>query len=107
MDYRLIGLETYGHRCEICGHSLVEVHHIDYQEQQALEIQIRKAIKAGKDTTELLETAKEQGYEEWDGNQLSKNNQSTNLSVLCGNCHCLIHRLDAGKKLLKVLERRR
>jgi hypothetical protein len=107
MDYRLTGLETYGYRCEICGHSLVEVHHIDYQEQQQLESLIRKAAKAGEDLTKLLELAKNAGYEEWDSNQLSKNDRSTNLAVLCGNCHSLIHRLDVGKKLLKVLERRR
>lgn len=107
MDYRSTGLNTYGNRCEICGHSQVEVHHIDYQEQQQLEKTIRKAAKAGEDLTKLLELAKKEGYEEWDGNQLSKNNRSTNLAILCGNCHSLIHRLDAGMKLLKVIERRR
>lgn len=106
-DYREIGLETYGDKCEICGHSMVEVHHISYQEQWALEIELRKAVKAKRDISKLLQKAKDQGYLEWDGNQLSKDNRSTNLSVLCGNCHTLIHRIDVGMNLIKAIDRRK
>jgi hypothetical protein len=103
MDYRQAGLETYGHKCEICGYSIVEVHHINYQEHQAIENKLRKT-----DNPEsLLEKAREMNFTDWDGHQLSKDNRSTNLAVLCGNCHSLIHRLDVGMNLIKVLDRRK
>lgn len=107
MDYREIGLDTYGHRCEFCGNSMVEVHHIDYQEHQLLEDRIRRAAKNQMELTSLLEEAKNQGYLKWNGKDLEKNNSSYNLSVLCGNCHNLVHRMDVGKKILGALDRRK
>jgi predicted HNH restriction endonuclease len=106
-DYRQAGIETYGDRCELCQFSLVEVHHIDYQEHQELENRIRATVKAKKDITSLLIEAVEKGYLEWKNNQLEKDNRSTNLAVLCGNCHTLIHRIDCGKKLLGALRPRK
>lgn len=107
MDYRQLGLESYGYKCEICGHSLVEVHHISYQEQWEMEKKLREATKQKRNITKLLEEAKEKGFLQWDDNQLSKDNRSTNLSVLCGNCHTLIHQLDVGMNIIKVLDRRK
>lgn len=98
-EYRETGLSTYGDRCEICGFHIVEVHHIDYQEHQKVENKIRTAVKKKQNITKLLEEAADLGYLYWDGNQLSKDNRSTNLSVLCPNCHTLVHRIDAGMKL--------
>lgn len=107
MDYRQIGLDTYGQRCEFCGNSMVEVHHIDYQEHQNMENRIRRAAKNLMDLTLLLEEANQKGWLKWDGKDLEKNNSSFNLSVLCGNCHNLVHRMDVGMKILGALERRR
>lgn len=103
-NYRNLGLFTYGNSCEICGNHMVEVHHIDYQEHQLLENKLRYAVKKDLDITNLLEEA--EGLE-WDGRQLSKNNKSTNLAVLCGNCHNLIHKMDVGMKLIKALPKRK
>lgn len=106
-EYRERGLNTYGNKCEICGFGLVEVHHLDYQEHQEVEDQLRKAVRKNQDITELLEEARKKGYLFWDGRQLEKDNRSTNLSVLCGNCHTLVHRIDCGLKLLKALPPRK
>lgn len=107
MDYRQIGLETYGNRCEWCSSYLVEVHHIDYQEHQLMENRIRRAVKNQMDLTSLLEEAKQKGYLEWDGKDLEKNNSSQNVAVLCPNHHTLVHRMDVGMKILGALERRK
>jgi hypothetical protein len=104
--YREVGLATYGNKCEICGHSSVEVHHIDYQEHQRAEDEIRLVLRRGGVITHLLEKAKLRGWLTWDGRQLGKNDSSTNLSVLCGNCHTLIHKIDVGMKLLNALTKR-
>jgi predicted HNH restriction endonuclease len=104
-DYRDIGLETYGNKCEICGHGLVEVHHIGYQEHQHYEDMLREA--KGDVLTSLLADAKSKGFLKWDGHNLEKDNRSTNLSVLCSNCHTLVHTLDAGMNLLKAIPKRR
>jgi len=106
-EYRERGLNTYGNKCEICGYGLVEVHHLDYQEHQEVEDRLRKAVKKNEDITELLAEARKKGYLFWDGRQLEKDNRSTNLSVLCGNCHTLVHRIDCGLKLLKALPPRK
>lgn len=106
MDYRQLGLETYGYKCEICSYSIVEIHHISYKEQWDLEKKLRKE-KELEEILELLKRARELGFLNWDGKQLSKDDRSTNLSVLCGNCHSLIHRLDVGMNLLKVIDRRK
>lgn len=108
-SYRDIGIEMYGSQCEICSHGIVEVHHIDYHKHQEFENRMRKAVKMRDyDLLEqLLEKAKECGFLEWDGEQLSKDDRSTNLAVLCSNCHSLIHGLDVGVNLLNVLNRRK
>lgn len=105
--YREIGIETYGNKCELCSHGLVEVHHIAYNEHQAFEDKVRKAYREGSELHSLLEQALKLGYETWDGRQLGKDNRSTNLAVLCPNCHTLVHTVDMGKKLLKALPPRR
>lgn len=105
--YRRLGLETYGDKCEICGFSIVEVHHIDYQEHQEVEDYIRYLSKNNHDVSKLVEEAKELGYLNWDGHQLSKDDRSENLAVLCPNCHRFIHRLNVGKKILRVLDKRK
>jgi hypothetical protein len=110
VDYRDVGLQTYGNRCEICGYGVcLEVHHTHYQEHQDLEDQIRAAFKAGKDITSLLDEAKAQGWTYFDKKtlQLDKGNQPNLLSVLCGNCHSLVHKMDVGLKLLKALSPRK
>lgn len=106
-DYREAGILTYGDRCELCGYSIIEVHHLNYQEHQKMENKIREAFKAGKDITGLLQEAAKQGFLQWDGYQLEKDNRSTSLSVLCPNCHTLIHRIDCGMKLLGALTPRK
>ncbi|WP_307312223.1 HNH endonuclease [Neobacillus driksii] len=105
-DYRDSALKVYGEACEICGYRAgVEVHHIDYQEQWEIEKKLRKA--KGSEYTRLLAEAKKQGYDEFKDNQLAKNDSTKNLSVLCGNHHSLIHSLDSGKALLKVIPERK
>ncbi|QDP42813.1 hypothetical protein HWC53_gp029 [Bacillus phage vB_BmeM-Goe8] len=106
-DYRHVGIEAYGDRCEICGYHIVEVHHIDYQEHQAMENKIRAAVKNNEDITELLEEAAKQGWVGWDGHQLEKATQAKSLSVLCPNCHTLVHRIDCGMKILGALTPRK
>lgn len=106
MGYREDGIGVYGDKCELCGHGLVEVHHIDYQEHQEIEDMLRYLSKYGNDITELLAEAKSKGYLYWSGHQLSKDDLTRNLSVLCPNCHTLVHRVNMGKKLLRVLPKR-
>lgn len=109
-DYRQVGIETYGDRCEICGYaSIIEVHHTHYQEHQALEDRIRRAYRNNMDISLLLEEAKGQGWLFFDKKtlQLDKGHQPSLLSVLCGNCHSLIHKMDVGLKLLKALKPRK
>jgi hypothetical protein len=107
--YRQLALETYGDRCEICGfRGAVEVHHIDYHLHDEWEKKIRHAKKTNAENfEELLEQAKELGFMYFEDNQLGKDNRSTNLAVLCPNCHALVHALDAGTKLLKILPKRK
>jgi hypothetical protein len=109
--YRQTALEKYGEACEICGHrTSLEVHHIDYQEHQAMENKLRAALKhIEPELNQLIEEAKTAGYDEFDkeARSLSKNDDSHNTSVLCGNCHSLIHALDSGKKILRVLKERK
>lgn len=108
MDYRQLGLETYGYKCEICSYSIVEVHHINYKEQWDIENKLRKEQRLDR-ADALLKLAKELGFSEYNfkTKQLAKDDSSTNLAVLCGNCHSLIHRLDVGMNLLKVIDRRK
>jgi len=107
MNYRDAGLLTYGHNCEICAHSAVEVHHIDYQEHQQVEDMLRYLWKNGQDYSKELAEAQAKGYLTFKNGQLAKDDRTTNTSVLCGNCHNLVHRIDVGKKLLKALQPRK
>jgi hypothetical protein len=107
IGYREIGLNAYGNKCEMCGFSLVEVHHVDYKLHQDMENALRLALKRGQDTYELLQKAKTLGFLEWDGHDLSKDNRSTNLSVLCPNHHTLVHTADLGLALLKLIPKRK
>jgi hypothetical protein len=108
-NYRKSALRTYGEACEICGHrTSLEVHHIDYQEHQAMENKLRDGIKA-KDVElyrTLVQEAITMGYDQWVDGQLSKNDDTGNTSVLCGNCHSFLHLVDYGKKLLNAIKPR-
>jgi hypothetical protein len=110
-DYREIGLKTYGAACEICGQrSPIEVHHINYQEHQEWEDMLRQKVKSNlnpKLLDGLVEQAKSKGFLYWDGKNLSKDDRSTNLSVLCSNHHSLVHTIDAGMNLLNALPERK
>lgn len=106
-SYRDIGIETYGDRCEICGYGIVEVHHIDYQRHQLMENALRASTKRGEDISLILGNAHGMGFLEWDGHQLSKDDRTTNLSVLCPSCHTLMHTLDASIKLLRAIPKRK
>jgi hypothetical protein len=111
--YRESALKTYGEACEICGHrTSLEVHHIDYQEHQEMEEQLRRLNKDmnkdGKVYLNLLNRAKESGWDIFNPKlgQLSKNDDTVNTSVLCGNCHSFLHLVDYGKLLLKAINPR-
>lgn len=111
-EYRKAALRTYGESCELCGHrTSLEVHHIDYQEHQKMENELRTMVKLNADNRDYLnqlEEAKKQGYDYFDKkiSQLSKNDDTVNTSVLCGNCHSLCHLIDYGKNILKALKPR-
>jgi hypothetical protein len=107
-NYRKSALRTYGEACEICGHrTSLEVHHIDYQEHQEKENNLKIADKMKSPLIEtLLKSAKDNGYDEFKDGQLSKNDDTANTSVLCGNCHSFLHLVDYGKKLLNAIKPR-
>lgn len=107
-NYRKSAIAVYGEACEICGHrTSLEVHHIDYQEHQEIENKIRKASRDNHPSFKsLVSQAKAMGYDEFEFGQLSKNDDTENTSVLCGNCHGLMHCMDVGKKVLKALKPR-
>lgn len=108
--YRKTALEKYGEACELCGHrTSIEVHHIDYQQQQAMEKRLREALKyIEPEFDQIMKEAIGAGYDEFDkeARSLSKNDDSQNICVLCCNCHALMHKLDIGKKLLRALKPR-
>jgi hypothetical protein len=106
-NYRDIGLNSYGNKCEICGFSLVEVHHVDYNKHTYYENTLRKMVKQKQDITQFLEEAKRNGFLFWDGHDLSKDSRSTNLSVLCPNHHTMTHTADLGLALLKLIPERK
>jgi hypothetical protein len=106
-NYRKSALRTYGEACEICGHrTSLEIHHIDYQEHQRWEDKLKRMEKDGLPLTTTLEMAKVQGYDEYKNGQLSKNDDTGNTSVLCGNCHSFLHLVDYGKLLLNAIKPR-
>lgn len=107
MNYRETAIATYGTKCEICTYGIVEVHHIGYQEHQETEDYIRYLFKNGNDISVELAKAYALGFLKWDGNQLSKDDRSTNLSCLCSNCHYLIHLMNVGLRLLKAIPERK
>jgi predicted HNH restriction endonuclease len=104
-NYREAALKTYGEACELCGHrTSLEIHHINYQEHQEVEDELRYYP-----TETNINNAKEQGFDYYNPKtkQLSKDDSTTNLSVLCGNCHSLCHLIDYGKNILKALKERK
>jgi hypothetical protein len=110
-NYRKSALRTYGEACEICGHrTSLEVHHIDYQEHQEEENMLRIIAKSTDKDHMMVEIndAKSKGYDLFDvqTGQLSKNDDTANTSVLCGNCHSFLHLVDYGKKLLNAIKPR-
>lgn len=108
-EYRKSALDTYGEACELCGHrTSLEVHHINYQEHQTFEDNIRKG-KSDSLREVAIKAAKEVGFDYWDEKtkQLTKDDSTKNLSVLCGNCHSLCHLIDYGMKIKKALKERR
>lgn len=109
-NYRENALKTYGESCEICGHrTSLEVHHINYQDQQQMEDLLRRAKKyyVEADFQKLLAEANSMGFVEFEKNQLAKDDSTKNLSVLCGNCHSLVHTMDVGNRLLKAIKPRK
>lgn len=107
-EYRKSALIQYGESCELCGHrTSLEVHHINYQEQQEIERKIREADRKALAIGGLIEIAKSMGFDEYKNGQLSKDDNTKNLSVLCGNCHSFVHLIDMGLKLLRALKPRR
>jgi hypothetical protein len=110
-QYRQSALAIYGESCEICGHrTSLEVHHINYQEHQELEDTLRYQQKNNL-LTEFAKTlfeAKAMNFDEWNPktNQLSKDDATKNLSVLCGNCHGLVHIINMGMKMTRAIKPR-
>ena len=108
--YRESALKTYGEACETCGHrTSLEVHHIDYQEHQAMENELRRALLTSATSfNSLIIDAKMRGYDSFNIKlgQLTKNDDTGNTSVLCGNCHSFLHLVDYGKLLLKAIKPR-
>lgn len=114
-DYSDIAKKVYGNACEFngCGwaEASCDVHHINYKEQQKIERKIRTAIRTGdKDkVTELLIYAKSKGFLKFDFSelQLSKNDDPSNLTVLCPNHHRYVHFKDIGMAVLDHIPRRK
>jgi hypothetical protein len=109
-NYREAALKTYGEACELCGHrTSLEIHHINYQEHQEIENKIRLAEKKDWQVSGpgLITIASKMGFTDYKNGQLAKDDSTTNLSVLCGNCHSLCHLIDYGKNLLKALKERK
>ena len=107
-NYHDSAISVYGEACEICGRKInLEVHHIDYQEHQAIEDKMRDAKP--EELAALIAQAKTLGYDEWNPKtkQLTKNDSTLNTSVLCRNDHNYVHLLDCGKLLLNALPPRR
>lgn len=107
INYREVGVTAYGQRCEICGFTIVEVHHVDYKLHEYHENLIRKLVKNKQDITAALKEAKTHGFLIWDGHDLSKDSRTTNLSVLCPNHHTMVHQADMSLLLLKLLPERK
>jgi predicted metalloendopeptidase len=104
--YHDSAINKYGKRCEICGFAVgLEVHHLNYQEHQAIEDQIRKAERSGdhEEMIALINKAKAMGFDEYVNFQLAKDDSTRNLSVVCANHHNFIHITDMGLKILKAL----
>jgi hypothetical protein len=87
MNYVEIGHKTYGTKCEWVGcgwdAAQTDVHHINYQQHQAEEDEARGS--------------KGEHF------QLPKDNNSTNLAVLCPNHHRFVHARDLGMDILKYI----
>ena len=114
-DYSDIAKKIYGTICEYqnCGWSdaQCDVHHINYQEQHYFEKKIRKDIKENNQNkaNESIIQAKEKGFLFFDYKkmQLSKDDRSNNLTVLCPNHHRFVHSIDMGMDILHRIPKRK
>lgn len=103
--------EVYGESCEFigCGWNAetCDTHHIDYQEHQALENEMRKALKDEDNTylASLQAQAFARNYGEFNTKtrQLPKNDSTVNLSILCPNHHRYVHGKDLGMRILDYI----
>ena len=110
-NYHDKAIRVYGEKCEWIGcgwnEGYCDVHHIDYQEQQAAERKFRDLLDNGqKDSEEWKELeafAIRHGWGTFDvrSRQLHKNDATTNLTVLCPNHHRFAHTKDLGIKILQ------
>lgn len=111
MGYSTVAKKVYGEKCELCGwgKATADVHHIDYQEHQEMENDMREALKNEDNElfNHLQAAALMEGYGLFDRNQLPKNDNPGNLAVLCPNCHRELHFFDYGKEVLRALPPRR
>lgn len=113
MSYSEKAKKSYGKVCEFdgCGWSLsCDVHHINYQEIEALESRYQDAMhmKWFEKMDELTEIAKEKGFSHFDlrGN-LKKDDRLNNLTVVCPNHHRYIHHYDMGISVLSHIPNRK
>jgi hypothetical protein len=95
-SYQEIAYKHYGTACEFivngqpCGweEASCDIHHIDYQEHQAKEDEMRRMLG-------------DASY------QMGKNNDKKNLCVICPNHHRLTHHKDLGLGVLHHLPSRK
>lgn len=114
-DYSDDAKKVYGNACEFdgCGwqEASCDVHHINYDEQQGIEVLIRQALKK-KDNVkaeQLIKQAKDKGFLSFDKKtmELDKDNRTTNLAVLCPNHHRYTHFKDLKMSILNHLPPRK
>lgn len=114
-SYRDIGILVYGDKCEFdgCGWNAApcDVHHINYQEQQKFEKELKKHLMYNSTDrfAQVLAEAVSKGFLSYDTKtgQLSKDDRSINLAVLCPNHHRYVHHVDLGMDILKHIPPRK
>lgn len=115
MEYNELGKKVYGRVCEFdgCGWDLAtcDVHHISYKEQQEYEKLLRHFYKNNDlDSFKMtLYNAKSEGFNHFNSVtlQLTKDDRSTNLCVLCPNHHRYVHHFDIGLDILNYIPERK
>lgn len=115
MGYSENAKAAYGVTCEWigCGWNMgwCDVHHLNYQEHQALEDQMRACVKKNDmntlDALQARALTQGYGYFNFKERQLPKKDGIENLSVLCPNHHRYIHTIDLGLKALIYLPERK